>query len=104
MTLTEYADTRVKETIWQRIASEMGLEWPAHGPYDTKALRRFFDNKRRTYRLEKMKVETTKSGMACSDVYRGRWRFYNILKFLDTAKVPCRRSVSGETHQAMPES
>lgn len=34
MTLAEYADTTVKESIWERIAKEMNEEWPAYGPYD----------------------------------------------------------------------
>ncbi|KAH7956193.1 hypothetical protein HPB52_006837 [Rhipicephalus sanguineus] len=34
MTLAKYADTTVKDTIWERIASEMNEEWPAYGPYD----------------------------------------------------------------------
>ncbi|KAH7968474.1 hypothetical protein HPB52_008552 [Rhipicephalus sanguineus] len=82
----------------------MNEQWPAYGPYDVKALRRFFDNKRRTYRLEKKKVETTKSGMASSEIYRGRWRFYNSLKFCDASKVTCWRSVSTEECQAAVET
>ncbi|KAL1442774.1 hypothetical protein MTO96_046249, partial [Rhipicephalus appendiculatus] len=66
-------------------------------------LKRFFDNKRRTYRLERKKVDHTKSDQPASDVYVGRWKFYKALKFLDGAKVRVRRSIMGQAQQQIAE-
>ncbi|KAH6928377.1 hypothetical protein HPB50_014967 [Hyalomma asiaticum] len=86
----DYADTVLKQSIWEHIVEKMKENWPAHGPYSVEALKRFFDNKRRTYRLERKKLVHTKGAHPSSDIYRGRWKFYKSLKFLDAVKV--RRS------------
>ncbi|KAH6943019.1 hypothetical protein HPB50_014026 [Hyalomma asiaticum] len=50
------------------------------------ALRTFFNNKRRTYRNERKKVNKTKSGQPADDAYAGKWKFFTALSFLETTR------------------
>ncbi|XP_077492552.1 uncharacterized protein LOC144103769 [Amblyomma americanum] len=74
----------------------MTEQWPAYAPYQTESLKTFFNNKRRTYRLEKKKMLETKSGQAADEAYTGKWRFFRTLRFLDAVRMPTHRSINGQ--------
>ncbi|KAH6932645.1 hypothetical protein HPB50_008229 [Hyalomma asiaticum] len=97
----DYANNILRSTLWQHISKEMQKQYPDGGPYTPDALRTFFNNKRRTYRNERKKVNKTKSGQPADDVYAGKWKFFTALSFLETTqRPPVRRTVTesfGET-------
>lgn len=70
----------------------------------TDTLKTFFNNKRRTYRAEKKKLESSKSGQASSDSYKGKWKFFHCLNFLDAAKPTGTRTFSEAFEVAEPEA
>ncbi|KAL3213939.1 hypothetical protein MRX96_007339 [Rhipicephalus microplus] len=100
----DYADVVKKQSVWEHIVEDMKKNWPTYGPYTVEGLKRYFDNKRRTYRLERKKADHTKSAQPASDVYIGRWKFYKALKFLDGAKIKPRRSIMGQDQQNIAET
>lgn len=66
------------------------------------ALKGAFTSKRRTYPIERKKIQYVKSGQSLKEeVYTGKWRFFGSLRFLDAVIVPADRSVS-ETFEEMP--
>ncbi|KAM7293036.1 uncharacterized protein ISCGN_026166 [Ixodes scapularis] len=104
MTMSEYANNALKGALWRQIADEMEDRYPECGPYVPDTLKTFFNNKRRTYRAEKKKLETSKSGQASSDSYKGKWKFFHCLKFLDAAKPTGTRTFSEAFEVAEPEA
>ncbi|KAH6921366.1 hypothetical protein HPB50_027639 [Hyalomma asiaticum] len=46
----------------------------------------FLKNKRRAFREERKKILHIKSGQPTDDVYVGKWKFFNALRFLEHGK------------------
>ncbi|KAH6933264.1 hypothetical protein HPB50_013918 [Hyalomma asiaticum] len=91
----EYANAILRSTLWQKIAEEMQQRHPGSGPYTPESLRTFFNNKRRTYRNERKKVGSTRSGQPAEDSYTGKWKFFSAMTFLEaTQRLPVRRTVT----------
>ncbi|XP_029833166.2 uncharacterized protein LOC115317647 [Ixodes scapularis] len=103
-TVSEYANSLLKCTLWQQVADKMEDRFPECGPYVPDALRLFFTNKRRTYRTEKKKLGAPKNGQASGECYRGRWKFFHCLTFLDAAKPVGARTYSEAFEAAEPEA
>nr|XP_050035633.1 uncharacterized protein LOC126531966 [Dermacentor andersoni] len=92
----DYANAQLRNRLWQEIALEVAQRHAESSPYSVEFLKAVFANKRRTFRSEKKKKKTTKSGQSTEEVYAGKWRFYSCLTFLDTVKSDDARLVTEE--------